>query len=306
MQNSIEAPTITEPVDANYLLNEIRKRKWWQGSLIPASVLPGKQEENKGIDWWIISTQPCNLFNPDFQKVPVFEIVAAFEIKECSPRMTKGDDPRILHLEVKSEDEIKALQIDIQKRMWLPRDLLAKLPTPQFHIRDDNSNKNWFDNFIGWMARSYTRIALPNEFNSAIQKSKIETIFKDKLTKHHEQLYGIYLAVDHDSDKEWREYLGEMPPPYLLEILLITYDDADPELLKNELIQHLFKNKVSDPDDSEKQIVRADLANRYQVRIIESAISAKTMAGVSLKEIKGYVRYSFMDHLSNSSMATSD
>lgn len=118
--------------------------------------------------------------------------------------------------------------------------------------------------------------------------------------------YMASIAVDQDSDEEWHGYLGQMPPPYLLEILLVTFEDADPELLKHELIQHLFENKVSDPDDNGKQITRAELASRYQVRIIRSAILAKTMTGVSLKELKGYVRYSFVDHLSNSSVATSD
>lgn len=313
MQNLTEELNPVESLDTNNILDKIIKNKWWQGSLIAASDLPIKLEENKGVDWWIIATQPCNLFNPDFQKVPVFEIVAAIEITECSPRMIKGDDPRVLHLKVKSGDKIKALQIDIQKRIWLPRKLLARLPAPELHIRDANSDidvnwskKDWFDNFIGWMARSYTRIALPDEFNSAIQKSKIETIFKDKLTKRHDQIYGVYLAVNQDSDDEWQGYLGKMPPPYLLEILLVTFEDADPELLKNELIQHLFENKVSDPDDNEKKITRAELASRYQLRIIRQAISAKTMTGVSLKELKGYVRYSFVDHLSNSSVATSD
>lgn len=313
MQNSIEEPSKVEPLDTNRLLNKIKENKWWQGSLILASDLPSTVEENKHVDWWVIATQPCNLFNPDFHKVPVFEIVAAFEIEECSPRMIKGDDPRVLHLKVKSEDEVKALKIDIQKRMWLPRTLLAELPASQFHIRDANSNIaanepkiDWLDNFIGWMARSYTRIALPDEFNSAIQKSKIETIFKDKLTKYHEQLYGIYLAVDQDSDEEWQRCLGEMPPPYLLEILLVTYEDADPEFLKDELIKHLFENKVSDPDANEKQIARAELAHRYQVRIIKPAISAKNMAEVSLKELKRYVRYSFVDHLSNASAAAGE
>ena len=98
MQNLTEELNPVESLDTNNILDKIIKNKWWQGSLIAASDLPIKLEENKGVDWWIIATQPCNLFNPDFQKVPVFEIVAAIEITECSPRMIKGDDPRVLHL----------------------------------------------------------------------------------------------------------------------------------------------------------------------------------------------------------------
>jgi len=304
---------ITVESSETTLLDGIKKRKWWQGSLIPASDLSNCLEEDKGVDWWVIASQPCNIYNPDFHKVPVFEVVAACEITECLTRMTKGDDPRVLQLEVQDDNEIKALQIDIQKRKWLPRNLLAELSASKFHIRDTQPNidtnwskKTWFDNFVGWMARSYTRIALPDDFNLALKKSKIEDVFKEKLAKHHEQLYGIYLAVDPDSDDEWLGRLGDMPPPYLLDIMLVTYEDADPEPLKNELIQHLFENKVSDPDDKDKKLIRAELANRYHVRIIKQAISAKTMAGVNLLELKRYVRYSFVDHLSNSSVATGD
>jgi hypothetical protein len=306
---------ITVESSETALLDGIKKRKWWQGSLIPASDLSNCLEEDKGVDWWVIATQPCNIYNPDFQKVPVFEVVAACEITECLTRLSKGDDPRVLHLEVQADDEIKALQIDIQNRKWLPRNLLANLSAPKFHIRDTQPNPNidanwskktWLDNFVGWVARSYTRIALPDDFNLALKKSKIEDVFKEKLAKHHDQLYGIYLVVDPDSDDEWLGRLGEMPPPYLLEIMLVTYEDSDPESLKNELIQHLFENKVSDPDDKDKKLIRAELANRYHVRIIKQAISAQTMAGVNLLELKRYVRYSFVDHLSNSSVATGD
>lgn len=295
------------------LLDEIKKREWWQGSLISATDLSNWLIDDTGVEWWVIATQPCNIYNTDFNKVPVFEVVAACEITECLPRLIKGDDPRVLHLEVQADGETKALQIDIQKRKWLPRNLLTKLTAPKFHIRDTEPNddanwskKTWFDNFVGWMARSYTRIALPDDFNLALKKSKIEDVFKEKLTKHHGQLYGIYLVVDQNSDDEWQGRLGDMPPPYLLEIMLVTYEDSDPELLKNELIQHLFESKVSDPDDRDKKLIRAELANRYHVRIIKQSISAKTMAGVNLLELKRYVRYSYVDHLSNSSEATGD
>lgn len=312
MQSLIEEPISVE--SSVILLDEIKERSWWQGSLIPASDLPNCLEKHKGIAWWVISTQACNIYNPSFEKVPVFEVVAACELEDgCIPKMSKGDDPRVLHIEVQSGEEIKALKLDIQIRKWLPRALLAKLPTPKFHVRDVDqdsdanwSKKQWLDNFVGWIARSYTRIALPDEFNSVLQKSKIDAVLKEKLTKHHEQLYGIYLSVNPDSDEKWHGLLGEMPAPYILEIMLVTYEDADPELLKKELIGHLFENMVSDPDDKEKKITRAELAKRYQVRIIKSAILAKTMAGVNLLELKTYIRYSFVDHLSNSSMAAND
>ncbi|MBF6647171.1 hypothetical protein [Methylobacter sp. BlB1] len=313
MQNLIKEPILAEPLDSALLLDKIIKCKWWQGSLISAGDIQNYLKDCKDVDWWIITTQACNIYNSNFEKVPVFEVVAACEIEECHPRMSKGDDPRILHVEVQFEEKIKALELDIQRRKWLPRALLAKLPAPKFHVRDVDQNieigwskKKWLDNFVGWMGRSYTRLALPDDFNFALRKSKIEDVLKEKLTKYHEQLYGIYISISSYTDEEWKGLLGEMPAPYLLEVMLVTYEDADPEDFKNKLTKHLFEDEVSDPNAKETKITRAKLAERYQVHINKLAISAKTMAGVSLLELKTYVRYTFVDHLSDSSASVND
>jgi hypothetical protein len=306
---------IEEPISADVaatLLRAIEEKRWWQGSVIHSDHLPPSFKEHVDVDWWVISSQTCNIYNSSFQKVPVFELVAARLIDKCSPQMSKGDKPRILHVEARSESEntIMALEIDIQKRWWLPRKLLAEIQPPTFHIRDakcgidpDWFKKLWLDNFSGWLARSYTRIALPNEFNDAMVASRIEEVIKEKLTKHKDALYGIYLTLASDTDNEWDGVMGEMPPPYLLGITLVTEENFDPEPLKKELVDHLCRNELQDPEDKAKKITRADLARRHKIRIVESSIEARTTAEITLLELKNLIRYSFVDHLSNSSMA---
>jgi hypothetical protein len=95
-----------------------------------------------------------------------------------------------------------------------------------------------------------------------------------------------------------------MPPPYLLGITLVTHENVDPELLKVELIGHLFDSKIKDPENK-KDITHADLAQKCGIRIVDSAIEARTIADVTLLELKSLVRYTFVDHLSNSSMSVS-
>jgi hypothetical protein len=311
LQSLIEEP-ISDDVTAT-LLKAIEEKRWWQGSVIHADHIPSNQKEHMGIDYWIIASQACNIYNPCFIKVPVFELMAARLIQQCNPQMSKGDNPRILHVEACSESEntIMAFEIDIQKRKWLPRKLLAELQTPIFHVRDakcgiarDWSKNLWLDNFSGWLSRSYTRIALPDAFNNAMVRSRIEEILKEKFIKHKEALYGIYLEIGSNTDEGWNGILGEMPPPYLLEIILVTHENFDPELLKVELIDHLFKNKIKDPANKE-DITRADLAQKYGIRIVDSAIEARTIAEITLLELKSLVRYTFVDHLSNSSMSFS-
>lgn len=154
-------------------------------------------DQRSEVEWWVIASQACNIYNPCFQKVPVFELVAAHRIDKCEPQKSRGDNPRALHVEVQAANEIMALELDIQKRWWLPRPLLAECPPPMFRVRDakpgidsDWSKNLWLDNFAGWLARSYTRIALPNAFNDAMRDSRIEEVLKEKLTKH--QGYAIW------------------------------------------------------------------------------------------------------------------
>lgn len=306
MQNLIEEPISADVNEA--LLIAIKEKKWWQGSVIPASSLG--LEDQSDANYWVIASQACNIYNPNFEKVSVFELVAARQIDECDPKMTKGDNPRILHLVARSQDDIIALELDIQERRWLSRSLLAQIPRSTIYIRDAKRdegpdwNKNlWLDNFIGWMARSYTRVAFPDEFNDSMRASRIEEVLKEKITKHQDKLYGIYLLVSADADDEWHGILGEMPPPYLLEIMLITYEDFDPEEIKKELIQRLFIDSIQDPKEKSQKVTRGQLARRHNIHIIESSIDARTISGINLLELKSLVRYTFVDHLSDSSMA---
>jgi hypothetical protein len=307
LRNLIEEPISADINEA--LLIAIKEKKWWQGSVIPASSLD--LEDQSDANYWVIATQACNIYNPDFQKVPVFELVAARQIDGCDPQMVKGDDPRVLHVKARSQDgNIINLKLDIQERRWLSRSLLAQIPASAIYLRDakrDESpdwNKSlWLDNFIGWMARSYTRVAFPDEFNNAMRASRIEGVLKDKITKHKDKLYGIYLLVSADTDDEWHGILGEMPPPYQLEITLITYEDVDPAVIKRDLIQRLFIDTIQDPEDKSQQITRGKLARRHNIRIIEGSIDSRTISDINLLELKSLVRYTFVDHLSDSSMA---
>lgn len=301
--------TLTEsPISDEHAFELVRKIKalgWWQGSVINATDLPNSDYEEEDILYWIIISQTCNIYNASFEKVPVFELVAARSIEESQRKQTKGDHPRILHVDASSDASLLHLEIDIQHRLWLPRKLLAQLPPSALRVKDIPENVSWLDNLAGWIARSYTRVALPDAFNAALSSSKLKEVLEKKLIQHKDDLYGIYVSLECDSDTDivWQGALGEMPSPYNFSIILVTKENVDPELLRKKLITQIFVEKVNDPSDSSKKITRADLARRYEVRIIEEGIHAKTVAEFSVKELQSLVRYSFVDHLSNSSMA---
>lgn len=301
-----EAQASSEP--ASSLREEITAKGWWQGSVIPGSAFPKLHDGHDNIEWWLIASQTCDLHNSDFQKTPVFELVAASKIDHCDPSKIKGDSPRILHVEAQSSSGSVAFEISIQKRRWLPRELLAQFPKPNLNVRGGyrSDGSDWLDVFSGWLGRSYTRVALPDEFNDALRNARIEQVLKEKLIKQKNDLYGIYISIDPDAEEPWLGNIGEMPPPYLLGMMLVTKENADPIRLRDLLLERIFTEKITDPGNKEKKITRAELLKRHGVRIIEGSIDSKSIAEITLLEVKSYVRYTFVDYLSDSSMATGD
>lgn len=293
LQNSAE-----KQISGEELLTKIEEKGWWQGTVISKDTLLDECDCQCS-EFWVIISQSCNLYNPCFDNVSVFEVVAACRVPVCDPSKSSGDNPRILHVEAVSKTgEIIMLELDIQTRRWLQRRLLGTIEKPNFQVLD--SKKRWLDNLIGWIARSYTRISLPNEFNNTIRDSKIGDLLKKFFKKYHDEIYGIYLFVEYGGeDKSTVDVIGKMPPPYDLGIILITEEHADPDNLKNELIQKIFTDKIGDKDTT-----RAELARNGGIRLIDEGIEAKSIAETSLLELKPLVRYTFFDHFSDSSMAT--
>jgi hypothetical protein len=299
---------------SSVLAEAIKQSEWWQGSILRATRLGGALQGNSDDDYWIIASQTCNLYSKNFEQIPVFEIVSAKKIEKPDPAFVKGDHPRTLHVRGRLGTEFVYFAIDIQCRAWIPRQLLAEIGSPDFHLIDepkegaaDWAKNQWLEIFSGWMGRSYTRVALPDEFNDALAGSKIKDVLHSKLTKHADKLYGIFISLSPDSDDPWTGILGLMPPPYLLSIKLVTYNDVDPAPLKESLIKQLFDATLeSGQVENGKKILhsRADLARTHNIRIIKQGIDAVTTGEVYLDELKEYIRYSLVDHLSNASMAS--
>ncbi|MFN2355484.1 MAG: hypothetical protein ABR512_13305, partial [Desulfopila sp.] len=269
-------------------------------------------EEGNSSEWWVIASQTCNLYNASLDNVPKFEIVAAKQIKSCNAGFIRGDHPRILHVEAQSQSDATAvisLELDIQNRKWCKREILAQLEPPKHRLIDvprttesDGLKKLWLDNFICWLTRSYNRVTLPDQFNDAVRVSKIEDVFKKKLSKSKEDLWGIYFSIHPDSDEPQEGMIGEMPPPYQLNIVIVVNEGVDPEKHRKKMVDQLFKDEVRDPEDSSAMITRLDLAKRHKIRLIEQDIDALSVAEFTIKDHKSLIRYSFIDYLSDSSL----
>ncbi len=290
------------------LVKVIRANGWWQGAVIEASSLQSDLAES----YLVLISQTCNLFNTDFTKVPQVEFVVAKVIDTASNEYLRGDHPRTLHVKACAmHKEVIALEILLHERIWLDRKNLASGARPLFSVRNLASNEalhpdvrvDWLDRLASWLARSYTRVALPDAFNDAMKVSKIDKVLESKLiTSHHEELHGIFLTLSNDDEHRWAGLLGEMPGPYILGITIVTEDTIDPEPFRKNLVSKIFFDSVQ--DGAGNQTTRAELARCNGIRILEVSIDAKTMSLVSLKDLEYMIRYTFVDHLSTGAQRT--
>ncbi|NMZ58176.1 hypothetical protein [Pseudomonas nitroreducens] len=291
------------------LVEAIRNNGWWQGSVISAAELSSYLELPEGIEFLVVASQTCNLYNFSLTNIPVFELVGAKRLDNCNNAYTKGDHPRILHLESITQDqETILLEVNILQRYWLDRRILAST-SPIASIRDscdlhdpDIMKKQWLDKFSGWLARSYTRVTLPDEFNTALEKGRLKKYINSKLTADADSLHGIYFNISHDSEDPYDGSLGLMPPPYLLEITVVTNSGVSSESLETRMKQELFERKKN--GDQEPLPSIADTCLAQGITISELGIIGRTTDDLTLGELSNLTRYSMVDHLSDSKFSS--
>ena len=286
-------------------LAAIKAKRWWQGSVFPSSeaLIDAKLQP----DYWIIASQACNIYNEDFAKIPLIELVGGKHLDKRDPVKARGENPRLLHVLAVSETEGVSIELDIMVRHWIPRRMLAKIGASRLRLSktsiDDPKGieTDWNDLFASWISRSYTRVALPDDFNAALRQSKIEKSIDSKLIKRSDDIHGIYFSIESDNEDVWRGALGEMPPPYLLGMVLIIEEHADGNAICNQFTSQIFEENQADPLNPTSKVSRVELARRLGIRIIKEDIQAKSVNEITLQEISSLVRFSMSDHLSDSS-----
>lgn len=295
-------------VDDSAAIAKLEEGEWWQGSLIHRTCIASWVELHPDCEWWIVASQACNIYNCDFQSIPVVELVGASVVGalgECR----KGGHPREIDLFAKGAGCELLIKAETQKRVWIPRRLLVDLDAPKFRVQNIRATPfsyetQWLDKFSSWLARSYTRVALPDAFNTALGKSKVRDVLETRLAKKkHDDLYGVFMTITGDEPGESEGELGVLKPPYDLGILIACYENIDPQPILLQLVKQLFKDLINDPDNSGGTLTRAALAKRLGVRIIESDVEVRSIADIYLSELLGpnTVRYNMIDHHSDSS-----
>lgn len=227
------------------------------------------------------------------------ELLSAFKIETPTPKVASGWNPRILHLlPANAEGEVCPVELKIHERFWIERRLLSQLEQAPFSL----PNKTVF---ARWLGLSYTRMELPNSFNNALQRSKIQKFITDRLSPLQERIHGIFFEITNEAfgtgNPASPEQVALLDPPYDLEITVVIYDEEDRKILQGE-IDKLFEATMQDPDntlDEHGKVIkrsRAKIAEKYGVFLLSAAI--ETVQSWRTADLLRTVRYTEIDYLS--------
>lgn len=274
----------------------------------------------EGMSYWVLASQTCNLFNEDFAKIPTVEWVGAMPIESSAKdsRRENGRNPRLLQCRATRDVEHIDIQCDIQVRFWSNRSSLAEFAPFHLALRDTGSEKKdrQKDTFAGWLARSYTRLELSTEFGDALKVSRVADALEQKLIKRADDIYGIFLGIfsDTEDERDATQALANpvfIKPPCSLEITVVVYNAAKIETIKKEL-NDLFEHKTLDdlaavPDTKGKppKISRIELASRAGLTLCVAGLRVVSTKNWSVDDMNQTIRYTFVDHLSDSGLTDS-
>ena len=178
---------------------------WRQGS--PFRPPPGFQipiEFDCEVEWLVVCTQSCSVVSERFKNDPFIEMITATIVpiyKATSPEAS-GKNLRCFHLPITGLPDFQALACDINRRVFLRRELfLAHTPTTGVQVAERDTT-----NLAGWISRYYTRIALPSELVSRAKLGLFESIrsaLKSKMATGNsvfDSIKGIYIGWEPISD----------------------------------------------------------------------------------------------------------
>lgn len=199
------------------LLWEPRSHSWRQGTIIPAD-LPGLDLNNLSLDpplgpgdLLVLISHDCDICCRSFEDEPDLEILVGRRLPSLVPdgNLSHGKNPRKLQMSIKTGADETVYAFGMRERRWISRSLLAecaRLPNGHVGAKDLPTLRRW-------MARRYTRNALPTEFNDRTA-ARWDQITKE-LKPTGELVRSIHLRL---------KPMAELPPQdsYSVDIVLLV------------------------------------------------------------------------------------
>lgn len=251
---------------------------------------------------WIAATQTCNLFSVQFDRIKLTEWLGASEAS-VDAILASGSHPRQFQcVATLVQGGELILNCDIQARHWSDRRVLANISSIGRLVDEPGQKRK--DDFIGWVARSYTRLELSDELNTAIADSTLAAFVKSIVKSHKDRLYGIFLNVASDLETSAAKLKPSADEKCGIAIIFVANSEDDRNFIK-PLVDEGFKTKVGNPkwgivDGASKQVSRATRAAHFHLLAnVEVRFAGDWTAG----DISESIRYSLSDHLSDSTAA---
>ncbi len=202
---------------------------WRQGSIFrpPEDFVPVRFEHGREV--LVVCTQSCTVVSPSIIANPLIEYLVAEPVEKYHPRSNeaKGKNSRCFHLPVSGMPNAEALSCDINRRFFTDRRGCIR------HVPENGltPSEEGVRNLAGWIARYYTRIALPDELVARAKVKNglfdiIQRALRTKIPSGEELSSAVEkIGVDWSSNSDLQGGL------YQVHILFLCTDaDADDQL----------------------------------------------------------------------------
>lgn len=165
---------------------KIRLKGWQQGTIVPASRLLKKLPDGSPVedsDFAMIVSQSCDLVHHDLNQEPYAMILVLKSASSGSSEFMHGRNPRRLHFQTSENCWFEAQarnQTTISRKILATKEIGEEIKLSPVVLRI----------ILEWLAKRFTRIAFPDDFNAALApKSKA----LGKLLKKHHHLFSEIL-----------------------------------------------------------------------------------------------------------------
>jgi hypothetical protein len=192
-------------------------------------------------EYWVLCTQSCTVVSPCLIRDPLVEIAKARPLAKYSAKSgeARGRNVRKFHLPV-GDASFEALEININSRRFINRETLLRISPASFSVTDGARR-----NFAGWIARYYTRIALPNELVKRLNVTilgKLEPFLKGKLDDgsaavRHEEIASMWIKFTPDAELSQGN-------DYDVELMMLCDDPKTAEVMDKALESEVFESRT--------------------------------------------------------------
>jgi len=159
---------------------QMRKSGWRQGVILPAAQLLKNLPDGQPVtnDHYLLAvSQSCDLVHHDLEKEP-YAVFLVLEARESIvPEFTHGRNPRVLHF---SGVAGRFFEAWAWRQVAMPRGELLK----HRHFDMEMLSEPDLRVVVEWLAKRFTRIAFPDDFNEALRPQG-STIKKALKRSHH-------------------------------------------------------------------------------------------------------------------------